>query len=144
MDITSGKENKSESEVQAEIHRTFNCGPTRLFKNVSGNFWQGKFLGIVEGIAKLANPRRIQAGVGGVGGSDRIGPHQIKITQAMVGKTVAVFTAIELKKTSGGIVSDEQQKFINFILDFGGIAGVARTVEEINFLFDSYLAKLQS
>ena len=63
----------------------------------------------------------------GDGTSDLIGFTPIKITPEMVGKTVAVFTAIEMKKEKNGAygATDGQKKFIKKIKEKGGLAGVA-------------------
>lgn len=63
------------------------------------------------------------------GSSDLICITPLKITQEMVGQTVGVFTAVEVK-TKTGRVSPEQQTFINAVRSAGGIAGVARSVED--------------
>jgi hypothetical protein len=47
----------------------------------------------------------------------------------MVGKTVAVFTAIEAK-TATGRVSKDQKNFITQVQDAGGIAGIARSSDD--------------
>lgn len=143
-DGTFGKTEKSEKLFESEIHSEFNRGDTRLFRNHRGRFWAGKLVSFKEGIVKLLAASRVECGIGGDGGSDRIGAHQIVITPEMVGKTVAIFTAIELKKPTGGVVSEKQQKFIDFIIGFGGIAGHARSAEEIKILFDSYIKTLQA
>lgn len=62
-----------------------------------------------------------------VGASDLCGLTSIVITPAMVGKRVAVFTAIEAKEEGGGRTSEDQADFIDFVRDAGGIAGVANT-----------------
>jgi hypothetical protein len=56
-------------------------------------------------------------------GSDRIGFTEIKITSEMVGKTVAIFTSIEVKG-AGDILKSGQIKWFNFILDHGGRAEI--------------------
>lgn len=142
--LGSENKSKSESEISDEIHKEFNRGGTRLFKNVTGNFWTGKLLGFKEGVARLANASRVATGVGGVGGSDRIGGHQIIITPEMVGKKIFVFAAIELKRERGGTASDEQENFVDFVNNMGGISGFARSVEQVKNIFDNYLKKLQS
>ena len=64
-----------------------------------------------------------------VGSSDLIGWTTREITPDMVGQTVAIFTAIEVKKATG-TTSPEQQNFISRVREAGGIAGVARSPEE--------------
>lgn len=71
----------------------------------------------------------VDYGVGGKGGSDLICVTPVKITADMVGKTVGVFTAIEVKNKTGR-VSVHQQRFIDHITALGGFAGVARSPEE--------------
>lgn len=63
------------------------------------------------------------------GSSDFIGLTSLIVTPAMVGKRIAVFTAIEAK-AQAGVVSGEQLAFIEAVRDAGGIAGVARSAEE--------------
>jgi hypothetical protein len=47
----------------------------------------------------------------------------------MVGSIVAVFTSIEVK-TPTGRLRPEQQQWLNAVQAAGGIAGVARSVED--------------
>ena len=60
------------------------------------------------------------------GSSDLIGITPVKITRDMVGKTVGVFTAIEVKKNLNKSYDKHrmitQQQFINFINKNGGFA----------------------
>lgn len=129
----SGKIEKSEKQFDGEIAIAFNKGRTRLFRNIVATLWTNR----------SSAGHQIKVGVGGKGGSDRIGFHQVTITPEMIGKTAAVFAAIELK-TEKGRVSPEQQHFIKFLIDMGAIAGVARSVDDVQNIFDSYIAKMQS
>jgi len=61
------------------------------------------------------------------GTSDLIGWTPVRITNEMVGGLVAVFTAIESKKTKGGRTSEDQHNFIAQVHKAGGIAGVANS-----------------
>ena len=133
-------QSQTEAQLQAEIALAFNRGATRLYKNVGGNFWTGKFVGFVNGAAKLAGARRVKAGLV-TGSADRIGFHQITITPEMVGKTVAVFAAIELK-TVDGSATPEQKQFLKVIQDMGGIAGIARSVDDVNIIFHNFVKKI--
>lgn len=56
------------------------------------------------------------------GSSDLIGWKTITVTHDMVGKKIAIFTAIELKKPKKGVLSDEQIEFIKNVKEAGGIA----------------------
>lgn len=71
----------------------------------------------------------IKYGVGGVGGSDELGWTTVIITPEMVGRKLAIFTAIEVKSEKGA-VSKEQSLFIGSVQRGGGIAGIARSVED--------------
>lgn len=63
------------------------------------------------------------------GSSDLIGWTPVEITPEMVGQTVAVFTAIEVK-TPKGRATKGQKNFIEQVKNAGGIAGIARSAEE--------------
>ena len=73
--------------------------------------------------------RVIRYGVGNPGGSDLICCVPVTITADMVGKTVGVFAAPEIK-TSTGKLRKDQVTFQQAVLNAGGIAGVARSPEE--------------
>lgn len=63
-----------------------------------------------------------------VGFSDVIGAVPVVITPDMIGKTVAVFSAIEVKNETGKS-SKEQVRFISLLQSIGAKAGVARSAE---------------
>jgi len=63
------------------------------------------------------------------GSADLIGLRTVTITPDMVGQQVAVFTSIEVK-TPTGRVSPDQTAWLNMIQSLGGIAGVARSVQD--------------
>ena len=71
----------------------------------------------------------MQFGVGNPGGSDLIGYRRVRVTAEMVGQEIAQFAAVEVK-TPRGRVRPEQQQFIDHIVSAGGIAGIARSVDE--------------
>lgn len=89
----------------------------RLWRNNSGS---------------LPDPRTgryVQFGVGSPGGSDLIGYRRVRVTEEMVGQEIAQFAAVEVK-TPRGRVRPEQRQFINHVLSAGGVAGIARSVDE--------------
>lgn len=88
----------------------------RLFRNQVGQY-------------KLEDGRVLRSGLG-VGTSDLIGWTPVTITPEMVGKTVAVFTAVECKAPKGRVTT-EQAQFIKVVQQAGGIAGVARCAEDV-------------
>lgn len=79
----------------------------RMFRNTVGLF-------------KTEDGRHIKTGLC-TGSSDLIGWTQREITQADVGKTLAVFTAIEVK-SSRVKTTQEQTNFLNAVANAGGIA----------------------
>lgn len=110
------KEQKLYDRIRAE-----HAQHGRLFRNNVGTAYQGK-RGMINSRPVITEPRPIQFGLG-KGSSDLIGWTEVIITSEMVGKKVAIFTAIEVKK-KGGKVSEEQQKFINIVNDAGGIGKI--------------------
>jgi len=71
----------------------------------------------------------VQFGVGSPGGSDLICYRKVTITPEMVGAEVPIFAAIEVK-TAKGRATEQQKAFIEHIRNAGGIAGIARSVDE--------------
>ena len=69
------------------------------------------------------------------GSSDLIGFKSVTITPEMVGQKIAVFTAIEVKTPSGKATA-EQMNFINRVREFGGFAGIARSVQDVLAITD--------
>lgn len=72
------------------------------------------------GVFKTLDGRVVRTGLC-VGSSDLIGYRPLKITPDMVGKTLAVFVALEVKK-KGGKLRPEQKQFLDAIERDGGIA----------------------
>lgn len=102
----------------------------RLFNNPVGNGWMGKVLRETPETVTLLHPRRVAFGLH-AGASDLVGFRSVTITPDMVGQTVAVFAAVEVKAPGGKHpVSDEQRTFIEAVTRAGGLAGVARSPEQ--------------
>ena len=72
----------------------------------------------------LKDARPFRAGVPGM--SDLIGWMPVEITPEMVGKTLAVYTAVETKNPRGRATA-EQKQFLDVVSQSGGRAGIART-----------------
>jgi hypothetical protein len=66
------------------------------------------------------------------GSSDLIGWTSIEITEEMIGKKLAIFTALEIK-TETGKVSPEQKVFLENVKNAGGIAKICRKLEDLDF-----------
>ena len=106
------KETNVEKNIQLELSK-HKC---RLWKNVRGLFYD-----------KQGNPR--QVGVGPNGGSDLLGYTILEIEPHMVGRKIAVFTAVEVKQGTGR-PSKEQKDFVERVRLDGGKAGVAWNNED--------------
>ena len=82
-------------------------------------------------VGQLPDPRSgrpVQFGLAR-GSADLIGFKTVTITPDMVGQNVAVFTSIEVK-TPTGRLTKPQEAWLNCVDRAGGIAGVARSVED--------------
>jgi len=124
----------TESPILRRILATLSHGAVRLLRNNCGVGYQG----IVSrappdprwqpGSLIIQRPRRVQFGLA-VGSADLIGLRSITITPEMVGRTVAVFASIEVKRP-GAHTTGAQRDWAVMVASMGGIAGVARSVEE--------------
>jgi len=86
-------------------------------------------------VGQLPDPRTgrlVQFGLAR-GSADLIGWRTITITPDMVGRQVAVFTSIEVK-TERGRIRPEQHAWLTAVTGAGGIAGIARSVQDANDL----------
>jgi hypothetical protein len=121
----------------------------RLFRNNTGQAWQGKSKTYPVSTAPvqvwlppghryiiITDPRPIDAGLY-EGSSDLVGYTEVKITPEMVGQSVAIFTALEVKKDIKSIASAKQINFLTVIKNAGGIAGLARSIDEAERLLKS-------
>lgn len=67
--------------------------------------------------------------------SDLIGIIPITVTHDMVGKTIGVFVAIEVKKEKWKFKGDEREtaqlNFINWVKKLGGFAGFASSIDDL-------------
>lgn len=87
-------------------------------------------------MGRLPDPRTgrwIEFGVGGKGAGDLIGWRTITVTPEMVGQQVAQFVSLEVK-TPTGRLRPEQEQWMKVVRGAGGIAGVARSVEDAEAL----------
>lgn len=109
----------------------------RLFTNPTSIGYVGKLVSRTEDRVVLEAATQTQFGLC-VGSSDLIGWKQITITPEMVGKTVAVFTAIEVK-TETGRLREEQCKFIDAVRRAGGLAGVARCTADAHRILEEQI-----
>lgn len=104
----------SEAAIQQQVRLALSAAGSVAFRNNIGQYIDPK------------TGRPIRYGVCNPGGSDLIGWTPVTITADMVGKTLAVFTACEVK-TPTGKPSSDQLNFIAQVLRAGGFAGIARS-----------------
>ena len=84
------------------------------------------------GAIKDRNNRLVRYGLA-TGSADLIGWQSVVITPAMVGQRFARFVSREVKTPSGRL-SPEQETWQAAVQKAGGIAVVARSVDDISFL----------
>jgi hypothetical protein len=109
----------TEQQIQQQI-RLLGRGPVRLHRNNVGS---------------LPDPRTGRLVTFGLapGSADLIGWRSVTITPDMVGQTVAVFVSIEVK-TATGRVSPAQHNWLAAVQAAGGLACIARSVEDARTL----------
>ena len=108
----------------------------RLFRQQVGMGWIGKAFRIErkkmisvdpgDVVVKAARPFH----TGFPGWSDLGGWTPVVVTPEMVGTTIAVYTAVEVKVKSS--VKPEQKAFLAAVGNAGGRAGVARTEDDLS------------
>ena len=113
----------SEQRIQQEIRLACSTGNTRLWRNNTGTLRDQHGRPVQFGLCK--------------GSADLIGYQSITITPDMVGQQVAVFASIEVK-TPTGRIRPEQQQWLDTVQAAGGIAGVARSVEDALRIVTAY------
>lgn len=113
----------SEGDIMRSLMKHLSAGGARVFRNNVGTGWVGRVIKRAEGQLTLAQPRPLEAGLC-TGSSDLIGWRSITITPDMVGKTVAVFAAVETK-TRVGRLSQDQANFLRVVHAAGGVAIIA-------------------
>ncbi len=122
----------------------------RLFRNNVGKAWIGsdavrfqetRTITVQAGDVWIKKARRFHGGLC-KGSSDLIGWTEIEITEEMVGKTVAVFTAPEAK-TGKQQLRPEQTSFVQTVEKAGGIAGKVTNSNDYHNLIESFRAKLK-
>jgi hypothetical protein len=113
-------EEMSEAAIQQDIRLALGqCPGIKTFRNNVGAI-------------KDRNNRLVRYGLV-TGSADLIGWQSVVITEAMVGQRFARFLSVEVK-TPTGRLSPEQETWRQAVLKAGGIAVVARSVDDIKFL----------
>lgn len=106
-----------EQLIQSEIMGVLNHrdSPCRVWRNNVGGYYDATGRYVTYGLS--------------VGSSDLIGGARITITPEMVGKTVFVFLADEIK-TPKGRLTDEQIAFLRTVRALGGIPANHRSKQD--------------
>lgn len=123
---------KSEDEVQQEIQIAARYDDCILLRNNSGALKDetGRLVRYGLGNVSKEHNEKIKS-------SDLLGITKVTITPEMVGQTIGVFTAIEVKregwKENKKLDKREtaQQNFMNWVVINGGYAGFAAGVDKI-------------
>lgn len=105
----------SEQAIQQRIRLACSRGPTRLWRNNTG-----KVVG--------QDGRLVTFGLC-PGSADLIGYRTITVGPEHLGQQLAVFAAVEVKAERGR-PTPEQTAFLAHVTAAGGLAGIARSVEE--------------
>lgn len=116
----------TEAAIQQEIRLAAGSVGTILFRNNQGAYQDYR-------------GRLVRYGVCNPGGSDLIGWTPVTVTPDMIGRQLAVFTAIEVKGPRSK-VTEAQQRFIDAVRKAGGFAGIARSVEDFRAIAAGYCA----
>lgn len=109
----------------------------RLFRNNVARGWIGKHevysrettVKVFPGDVIIRQGRRLHSGLC-KGSCDLIGWIPVKVTEAMLGREVAIFTGIE-GKTGKQYATDEQHAFIDTVNNMGGIARILRDADNL-------------
>lgn len=103
----------SEQAIQQQIRLACSTGATRLWRNNTGKLRDERGRLVTFGLCP--------------GSADLIGYRSVTITPDMVGQTVAVFCAVEVKAERGR-PTEQQTAFLEHISSAGGRAGIARSI----------------
>lgn len=125
-----------ESTLQRRIQIALSQAGARALRNNVGIGWAGEaqkftsetIVNVRPGDVVIRNARPLHSGLA-VGSSDLIGWAPVTVDESMVGKTLAVFLAVEVKAPRGR-VSKEQENFLTAVRAAGGIGIVARDENE--------------
>lgn len=119
---------ESESSIQRRVQMALASQGSLVWRNESSGCYMGKVIHKAGDQVTLSGARFLPAGLC-KGSSDLICCTPTVITQDMVGKTIGVFTAVEVK-TPKGRPTKEQERFLLAVNRAGGIAFIARSADE--------------
>jgi hypothetical protein len=107
----------SEQQIQQQIRLACSGpgSPARLWRNNVGRLLDQQGRPVTFGLCP--------------GSADLVGYRTITVTPDMVGQRIAVFAAVEVKAPTGR-PTPEQTAFLEHVTAAGGLAGIARSVED--------------
>lgn len=120
---------KTEHEIQNEIRVAVGKEQSAtLFRANVGEAWTGTLASNNLNRVIIEDARRFRSGLP-IGFPDLFGFRTVEVTSEMVGKKLAVFAFLEVKKP-GGRTSRAQEKMLAFLRAAGAVGGVARSPDE--------------
>jgi hypothetical protein len=111
-------ENKIKAAILGALKPT-----ERLFRINAGEAWAGEVVRKTDNTITLKNPRRFHGAP--IGWPDLAGWRSVEITPDMVGQTVAVFWAVEIKAGRDQL-RKHQRLFRGVLTAMGGIFDILR------------------
>ena len=134
--------NLKEQNIQSKIRLAVSKLRFTIFRQNTGFGWVGNARKVGRSTVIIDNARPFTAGLC-VGSSDLIGFKAVTITPEMVGRKIAVFTAIEVKSKTGRL-TEEQKTFLAAVNNAGGIGIVARSDESAIKGILQWITRMQS
>lgn len=111
------------------------CNAT-LYVSRRGFGWVGQLLDKTAKFVTLTNARRIEIGLVN-GSSDLVGVTRVVVTPQMVGRTVAVFTSVEVKVGKDKL-SPDQKRWLANVRRWGGIAVECRSTDDLRLAIEEF------
>jgi ribosomal protein S19 len=134
--IINGVTFKDESTVQQEVQINARSYACTLMRNNSGAFKDSTGRVVRYGLGNISQKHQEN-----IKSSDLIGITSVVITPDMVGKTVGIFTALEVKRSDWSPTKkldkheQAQMNFIKWVKSLGGIADFISSVDNLKDIF---------
>ncbi len=118
----------SESILSPLLQLAASESGARLYRNNVGSAWRGDVTRLKDGSILIRRPMLVHFGLA-TGSADLIGWAPHVVTEADVGRTLAVFLSVEAKAAKGRMRT-EQQAWLDAVKAAGGIGIVAGSVTD--------------